>query len=86
MHLFLHIVDVLMECLFNDLIKKKEFEKEIKSEIEQVMQTIKVHFEFFKSRSTGGKWSWTSLMGPDKMKILEYLTFVFPCIYFIKNK
>ena len=35
------------------------------------MRNIKVHFEFFKSRSTGGKWDWTSLMGPDKKKVLE---------------
>jgi len=68
-----------MECLFNDLIKKKEFEKKIKPEIEQAMQNIKVHFEFFKSRSTGGKWDWTSLMGPDKKKVLEY----FPVSQFI---
>ena len=44
-----------MKCLFNDLIKKKEFEKKIKLEIKQVMQNIKVYFEFFKSRSTGKK-------------------------------
>ena len=46
-----------MECLFNDLIKKKEFEKEIKLEIEQAMHNIKVHFKFFKSRFSGGKWN-----------------------------
>ncbi|GET04419.1 hypothetical protein GLOIN_2v1811066 [Rhizophagus clarus] len=33
LHLFLRIVDVLMECFFNDVIKKKEFEKKIKLEI-----------------------------------------------------
>jgi len=70
-----------MECLFNDLIKKKEFEKKIKLEIEQAMHDIKVHFEFFKSRSTGGKWNWTSLMGPDKKKVLEY----FPISQFISG-
>jgi len=68
-----------MECFFNDVIKKKEFEKKIKLEIEQAMQNIKVHFEFFKSRSTSGKWDWTSLMGPDKKKVLEY----FPISQFI---
>jgi hypothetical protein len=68
-----------MECFFNDLIKKKEFEKEIKLEIEQAMRDIKVHFEFFKSRSSGGKWNWTSLMGPDKKKVLEH----FPVSQFI---
>ncbi len=70
-----------MECFFNDLIKKKEFEKDIKLEIEQAMRHIKVHFEFFKSRSTGGKWNWTSLMGPDKKKVLEH----FPVSQFISG-
>lgn len=79
LHLFLRIVDVLMECFFNDLIKKKEFERDIKLGIEQTMRNIKVHFEFFKSRSTGGKWNWTSLMGPDKKKVLEH----FPVSQFI---
>ncbi len=60
-----------MECLFNDLFKKKEFEKKIKLEVEQAMKNIKVHFEFFRSNSTGQKWNWTSLMGPDKKKVLE---------------
>jgi len=68
-----------MECLFNDLIKKKEFEKKIKLEIEQAIQNIKVHFEFFKSQSTNRKWNWTSLMGLDKKKVLEY----FPVSQFI---
>jgi hypothetical protein len=46
LHLLLRISDVLMECFFNDLFKKKEFEREIKSQIEQTMKSIKVHFEF----------------------------------------
>ena len=70
-----------MECFFNDVIKKKEFKKKIKLEIEQAMQNIKVHFEFFKSRSTSGKWDWTSLMGPDKKKVLEH----FPISQFISG-
>ncbi|GBC35292.2 hypothetical protein GLOIN_2v1828103 [Rhizophagus irregularis DAOM 181602=DAOM 197198] len=53
LHLLLRISDVLMECFFNDLFKKKEFEQQIKSQIEQTMKTIKVHFEFFKSKSHG---------------------------------
>jgi hypothetical protein len=70
-----------MECFFNDLIKKKEFEKKIKLEVEQEMKNINVHFEFFKSRSTGGKWNWTSLMGPDKKRVLEH----FPVSQFISG-
>ncbi|RHZ79022.1 hypothetical protein Glove_152g68 [Diversispora epigaea] len=51
LHLLLRISDVLMECFFNDLFKKKEFEQQIKNQIEQVMKDIKIHFEFFKSKS-----------------------------------
>ena len=71
-----------MECFFNDLFKKKEFEREIKNQIEQTMKSIKVHFEFFKSRSNSGKWDWTSLMGPDKKKVLQH----FPIVNFISGK
>ncbi|PKY51570.1 hypothetical protein RhiirA4_468693 [Rhizophagus irregularis] len=46
------------------------------------MISIKVHFEFFKSRSNSGKWEWTSLMGPDKKKGLQY----FPIVDFILGK
>ncbi|PKK76576.1 hypothetical protein RhiirC2_772307 [Rhizophagus irregularis] len=82
LHLLLRISDVLMECFFNDLFKKREFEREIKNQIEQTMKSIKVHFEFFKSRSSGGKWDWTSLMGSDKKKVLQY----FPIVNFITGK
>ncbi|CAB4443489.1 unnamed protein product [Rhizophagus irregularis] len=78
----LRISDVLMECFFNDLFKRKEFEQQIKSQIEQTMKTIKVHFEFFKSKSHGGNWDWTSLMGPDKKKVLQY----FPVSDFISER
>ncbi|PKK55652.1 hypothetical protein RhiirC2_801844 [Rhizophagus irregularis] len=46
------------------------------------MKLIKVHFEFFKSRSNSGKWNWTSLMRPDKKKVLQY----FPIVNFISGK
>ena len=55
LHLLLRISDVLMECFFNDLFKKKEFERQIKNQIEQAMKSIKVHFEFFKPKSYGSK-------------------------------
>ncbi|GES86279.1 hypothetical protein GLOIN_2v1810931 [Rhizophagus clarus] len=81
LHLLLRISDILIECFFNDLFKKKEFEQQIKSQIEQTMKTIKVHFEFFKSKSHG-KWEWTLLMGSDKKKVLQY----FPVSQFILGK
>ncbi|PKK56909.1 hypothetical protein RhiirC2_799059 [Rhizophagus irregularis] len=34
------------------------------------------------SRSSGDKWDWTSLMGPDKKKVLQY----FPIVNFIPEK
>lgn len=60
-----------MECLFADLIKNKDFSKQIKSAIELAFKNIKVHFEFFQSKSTGKQWNWTSLMGPYKKIMLE---------------
>jgi len=71
-----------MECFFNDLFKKKEFERQIKNQIEQAMKSIKVHFEFFKPKSYGNKWDWTSLMGPDKKKVLQD----FPITDFISGR
>jgi len=44
-------------------------------------KNIKVHFEFFQSKSTGKQWNWTSLMGPDKKKMLEK----FPVSQFIPS-
>ena len=57
-----------MECFFNDLFKKKEFERQIKNQIELAMKTIKVHFEFFKSKSSN-KWDWTSLMRSEERRV-----------------
>ncbi|RIA82477.1 hypothetical protein C1645_835303 [Glomus cerebriforme] len=37
LHLLLRISDILMECFFNDLFKKKEFEREIKNQIEHTV-------------------------------------------------
>ncbi|RIB08008.1 hypothetical protein C2G38_2045528 [Gigaspora rosea] len=69
LHLLLQISDVLMECLFNDLFKKKEFEKQIKSVVEEIFKNFGIQFEFFKLSSN--KWNWTSLIGPDKKKMVE---------------
>ncbi|RHZ77741.1 hypothetical protein Glove_173g20 [Diversispora epigaea] len=80
LHLLLRISDTLMECLFSDLIKKKEFSKQIKPAIELAFQNIKIHFDFFQSKSTRKQWNWTSLMDPvsqfihdTRGKDIEYL-------------
>ena len=67
-----------MECLFADLIKKKEFQKQIKPAVELAFKNIKVHFEFFQS---GKGWNWTSFMGPDKKKMIKE----FPVSHFIPS-
>ena len=68
LHILLRISDVLMECLFKDLFKKKDFERNFKERIEKKMNELNIHFEFYRSNSAQGNWNWTSLMGPDKKK------------------
>ncbi|PKC03754.1 hypothetical protein RhiirA5_423286 [Rhizophagus irregularis] len=80
LHLLLRISDVLIEYLFADLIKNKDFSKQIKLAIELAFKNIKVYFEFFQSKSTGKQWNWTSLMEPDKKIMLEK----FPVSQFIQ--
>jgi len=70
-----------MECLFRDLFKKNDFERNFKERIEKKMNEIKIHFEFYRNNSARGNWNWTSLMGPDKIKLLQY----FPISEFISG-
>ncbi|CAG8849005.1 29130_t:CDS:1, partial [Racocetra persica] len=35
------------------------------------MNRIGVHFEFFSPITNSSPWTWTSLMGPDKLKVLQ---------------
>ncbi|GBC52211.2 hypothetical protein GLOIN_2v1787271 [Rhizophagus irregularis DAOM 181602=DAOM 197198] len=78
LHILLRISDILMECLFRDLFKKNDFERNFKEKIEKKMNNINIHFEFYRS-SAQGTWNWTSLMGPEKKKMLQY----FPVSEFI---
>ena len=72
LHILLRISDVLMEYLFKELTKKNDFEKNIKEKIEKKMSDLNIHFEFYYGNSARGGWNWTSLMGPDKKKMLQY--------------
>jgi len=71
-----------MECLFKDLFKKKDFEQNFKERIEKKMNELNIHFEFYRGNSAQGNWNWTSLMGPDKKKMLQH----FPVSEFITGK
>ena len=64
----MRISDVLVDGLLSDLINLKDFQKQIKPAIELAFKNIKIHFEFFQSKSTGKHWNWTPLMGSDKKK------------------
>ncbi|POG60491.1 hypothetical protein GLOIN_2v1787807 [Rhizophagus irregularis DAOM 181602=DAOM 197198] len=74
LHIMLRITDILMGCLFGDLmIDLNEFKKVIKILIEKEMQRIGLtHFQFFESKSKGKSWDWTSLTGPDKLIMLQH--------------
>jgi hypothetical protein len=71
LHILLRISDTLMECFFRDLFKKNDFERNIKERIEKKMNELNIHFEFYRGNSRNN-WSWTSLMGPDKKKMLQH--------------
>ena len=45
------------------------------------MNYLNIHFEFYHTNSSRNNWSWTSLMGPDKKKMLQY----FPVSEFISG-
>ncbi|GES84505.1 hypothetical protein GLOIN_2v1847779 [Rhizophagus clarus] len=71
LHLMLQISDVLFQCLFYELIKKKDFANNTQILIIAEMKRLHIHFEFYPPTTKNGKWEWTSLMGPDKEKILK---------------
>lgn len=49
LHILLQISDILMECLFRDLFKKNDFERNFKEKIEKKINDINIHFEFYHS-------------------------------------
>ncbi|PKY59254.1 hypothetical protein RhiirA4_514775 [Rhizophagus irregularis] len=71
LHLMLRISDVLFQCLFYELMKHKDFANNVQPMIITEMKRLHIHFEFYLPTTKNGKWEWTSLMGPDKKKILK---------------
>jgi hypothetical protein len=55
LHILLRITDILLECFFNEITIKRNFQNEILNIIEQTMKNIKVHFEFFAPKTSNGK-------------------------------
>ncbi|RHZ79560.1 hypothetical protein Glove_144g138 [Diversispora epigaea] len=81
LHTLLRLSDILMESLFKDLFRRNNFERNIKEKIEKKMSELNIHFEFYRNNSSRSSWSWTSLMGPDKKKMLQH----FPVSEFISG-
>src|SRR5579859_4976015 len=71
LHILLRIADILLESFFNEITTRRNFQTEMLDVIKQIMKDIKVHFEFFVPKTSSGKWTWKSLMGPAKKIILE---------------
>jgi hypothetical protein len=45
-----------MECLFRNLFKKSDFERNFKEQIEKKMNDLNIHFEFYRN-SAKGNWN-----------------------------
>jgi hypothetical protein len=68
----LRISDVLMQCFFYELMrKKKEFAEITHLLIMKEMKNLKINFKFYPPSTPNSMWTWTSLMGPDKLKLLK---------------
>jgi hypothetical protein len=71
LHLMLRISDVLFDTLWFRLTKDPLFKETILKKLKAHFQSIGVKMEFYKTKDSGEKWFWTSLMGPARLKILK---------------
>jgi hypothetical protein len=72
LHIFLRITDRLMELMLSDLRRETANEETWKEKILLEMKRLKIPFQFWYERNSNNL-SHTSLMGPDKLKILREL-------------
>ena len=70
LHIFLRITDRLWELMISDLYRETTNEEIWKEKILLEMQRLKISFQFWHEKNTKNL-SYTSLMGPDKLKILR---------------
>jgi len=61
--------------------KKKEFADTTHLLIMEEMKNLKINFKFYPPSTPNGIWTWTALMGPDKLKMLKS----FPVAYFFNQ-
>jgi hypothetical protein len=70
LHIMLRITDHLWELVLQEIKNKGLFNDITRNIIIKEMETLKIHFEFWKNRDTDN-WCYTSLMGNDKLCILR---------------
>ncbi|CAB4435084.1 unnamed protein product [Rhizophagus irregularis] len=72
LHIFLRITDRLWELMLSDLRRETVNEEIWKEKILLEMKRLKISFQFWYERNSNNL-SHTSLMGPDKLKVLREL-------------
>ena len=70
LHIMLRITDHLWELVLQEIKNEGLFNNITRNIIIKEMETLKIRFEFWKIRDTDN-WSYTSLMGNDKLCVLQ---------------
>ncbi|CAH1769068.1 13920_t:CDS:1, partial [Entrophospora sp. SA101] len=74
LHLMLRVMDCLLSLLFNEIkntqSSNKNFSEALRKTVQEEMERIKVPFKFSLTENSK-QWTYTSLMGPDKLKVLQ---------------
>jgi hypothetical protein len=71
LHIMLRITDRLWELVLQEIKNEELFNDITRNIIVKEMEKLKVRFEFWKIRDTTDNWSYTSLMGDDKLRVLR---------------
>ena len=73
LHLMLRVVDRLLTLLFSEIkltqSSNKNYSEALRKTVQEEMERIKVSFKFSLAE-TSKQWTYTSLMGLDKLKVL----------------
>jgi len=74
LHLMLRVMDRLLSLLFNEIkitqSSNKNYSEALRKTVQEEMERIKVSFKFSLAENSK-QWTYTSLMGPDKLKVLQ---------------
>jgi len=71
LHVMLRITDRLWDLLIAELIEDGFFNDTARKIIIEEMSKVKVNFQFWQNKDSKS-WNYTSLMGDDKLKVLQF--------------